>query len=723
MPDVYSDDPDVTAKKSKDGKLVNLWANRIEEARDREKDWRKDAKEAVVIFEADKDKTTPYNILYANTQILSPSVYNNPPRPRVKRRYNDDDPTGKAGAEVVQRVLEYLIDDSDPNYASIDGISKKGVLQALVAGRGQAKVKYDPVFSKDGDKLAYETICAEHVPYDRFYHGYGKEWCDIPWIAFEHYKTKDELKEILRANDQEESIADAVEYDYSSEAMKAEQDSKIVTDVDTVELAQIYEIWDKVNKKVIFIASGYEDKPLFVLDDPLQLSGFYNVPEPIGFFHRISGLTPQILYKIYRNQANELNAITRRISKIIDALKVRGFYDGNLGTIGELLTQEDNTLLPAENIAALEGKALDNFIWFFPIEKLVGVLQQLYVAREQVKGVIFELTGIADIMRGDSTASETLGAQNLKSQWGSMRLKEMQKEVARFIRDLLRLMAELAITKLDQKTIMAMTELDYPTNQEKEELKVQLQQLQLQVAQMQQSGIPPEQVQQQLQPLQAQMEPMQARLAQPSWEDILVLLKDDLMRQYRIDIETNSTIEIEASEDKQEVAEFLNAFAQFLNGISPLVQSGQMPFPVAKAIMAQVIRKYRFGEEVEDQIMKMQEPPAPTDPNKEANDAKMAMDKQKAELDMQAKQQDMQIKQQSAELDMQLKQAKAQQDEQEAVRQQQQSEQEHNLKLLELSQRGDLQNKKFEIDMNNLAMKNAVSVKKAQDQLNQSKGE
>lgn len=709
--------------------LVALWFRRIDESMAREDQWRKDAKDAVGIFEADKD-TVPYNILYANTQILAPSVYNNPPKPRVKRRYNDADPTGKAGATVVQRVLEYLIDDSDPNYATIDGLNKKVVLEGLVPGRGLAKVKYDPVFKEvDGkETLAYETVCGEHVPYDRFNHGYGKIWSEVPWISFTHYKTKDEVKDILKSNGQDESLADDLNYSYSNEAMKSEQAERANTDSDTVELAEIHEIWDKVNRKVIFIASKFDDKPLMELDDPLGLSGFYNIPEPISFFRRITGITPQILYKVYRQQARELNDVTIRIGKIVNAMKVRGFYDGEIEDIAELFNQEDNTLLPAKNVAKFEGKSLDNFIWMAPLGELVGVLQQLYVAREQVKGVIFELTGIADIMRGDTAASETLGAQNLKSQWGSMRLKEMQKEAARFARDLLRLMAELAVTKLSLDTIKAMTELEYPSNLNRQQWQMQVQELEVKKATLATQidpNLPPEQAQQGIQEANQQIDQQIAQLnvqiAIPTWEDILDLLQNDLMRQYRIDIETNSTIEIEASEDKQEVAEFMNAFAQFMNGVAPMVESGQMSFDVAKTMMMAIVRKYRFGEEIEEQLLNMQAPQPKGDPKADAENAKLEMDKQRLDLDMQAKQQDMEMKKASATLDLQIKQAKAQQDEQESLRQAERSQAEHNLRMLELAQSNDLQNKKFMVDMKALDQKELVNQAKTESQINQAK--
>ena len=64
-------------------KTVQLWMSRISEAKEREKNWRKNAKDAVEIYECEESDKIPYNILYANTQILAPSIYNQPPKPVV----------------------------------------------------------------------------------------------------------------------------------------------------------------------------------------------------------------------------------------------------------------------------------------------------------------------------------------------------------------------------------------------------------------------------------------------------------------------------------------------------------------------------------------------------------------------------------------------------------------------------------------------------------------
>ena len=101
----------------------------------------------------------------------------------------------------------------------------------------------------------------------------------------------------------------------------------------------------------------------------------------------------------------------------------------------------------------------------WPVEKLIVVLRELYEAREQAKRVIYEITGISDIIRGSTVASETATAQQIKSQWGTLRLKRLQKEVQRYARDLLRMMLEIASKKFSEATFAQMTGLPFVTSE------------------------------------------------------------------------------------------------------------------------------------------------------------------------------------------------------------------------------------------------------------------
>jgi hypothetical protein len=61
---------------------------------------------------------------------------------------------------------------------------------------------------------------------------------------------------------------------------------------------------------------------------------------------------------------------------------------------------------------------------------VVSAFSTVYTQRTQVLQVIYEVTGISDIIRGGGTkASETATAQQLKAQYGSMRLRRRQDDI------------------------------------------------------------------------------------------------------------------------------------------------------------------------------------------------------------------------------------------------------------------------------------------------------
>ena len=652
-----------TVEAAKADPKVRSWLTELDSARKRLKDYRKDASRVVKLYEGGKAAESPFNILYSNTETLAPALYNNLPRPVVQRRFKDDDPLGKVASDVARRSLEFLIDNELGTYTPFDDLMSQAVLEALVPGQGVTRFKYDASFAEQpepnnptegqedetgegeievekgeihaepAEQVEYETVCGESVPWDRFLHGYAKQWKDVPWVAFEHFMTRDELVKNFG-----EEIGHRIPLNISgketaNESDDGDRDDDKLRDAEGVTLAHVFEIWDKETKMVRFLAPSYPQGFVKSVEDPLELSGFFPMPQPLMLFPKISSLAPVPLYTMYEEQAKELNRVTVRINKIVQALKVRGFYDSTLEGLDKVLSADDNVLIPAENVAAMQqGQTLEKAIWLMPLEKLIVVLQQLYAQRQQVKQVIYEITGISDILRGASVASETATAQNIKNQWGTLRLKKLQKQVSKYVRDCLRIMGEIAMTKFSQQTISQMTGLQFPTGEQKQQAQMLLQQAQAQ----QVPGQPPAQPPQQL----------LAMTQLPTWEDIMGLLANDLQRNYRIDVETNSTVDAEATEDKQNMGEFLNAIAQFMNGAAPLVQQGVLPFDAAKSILLAVTRRYRFGPEVEDDLKKMQAP----QPQGNGADAK-------AKADLEAAQAEQKVKMEMLAMDKQLKEA------------------------------------------------------------------
>ena len=598
---------------------VQFWLDEIGAARKREKDFRKDGKRIREIYDGSKAEETPFNILFSNTETMGPALYSAVPRPVVQRRFKDSDPLGKVAATAGQRILEFLLDTNIDGYETFDDAMKCVVNDALLPGRGVSAVKYDAVIGTvDGAEVkASELVCSDSRSWDRVFFGFARKWSKVPWVAFEEHMDL-EAAEAMFGKEISNRIEFTVGEDNDDEDGK-EGNNADERDMGERKTALVYQIWDKANGKVVrYISPHYKEGYLKIQEDPLELTGFFPIPRPLQFIEKSNDLKPVAPYILYENQAKELNRLTRRINRIAEAIKARGIYDSSLGgDIENVMKADDNTLVPSDKSSSLSAeKGLQNAIWFLPIQELVVTHEKLLMAREQCKQVIYEITGISDIIRGATKASETLGAQKLKSQWGTLRIKPKQGEVQRYARDILRLMLEIAATKFSEDTWAQMTGLPFLTQQKSQ----QLQQI-AQAAQVSGQPPPPEVMQQ---------------MQQPTWEAVLAMLRKDTQRAYRIDIETNSTVEPEAVEDQKNIADLMTALGQFLNGVGPLVEKGIMPFEVAQTMMLSITRRFRFGTEIEDQIKAMK-PPAPEQKDNGA-ELKAADEKMKAQQAIQAAQ-------------------------------------------------------------------------------------
>lgn len=663
--------------------IVSYWKGEIDSARTRQKKFTEQARRIELIYEAEAQKENAFNILYSNTETLLPALFSQAPRPVVTRRFKDENKLARIAGKALERALAYHLDSPDPEYETFDGAMENVVLGALVPGLGLNRAKYDVEFepeqkdgeekeksiNKEGDqddsgdendpvddptpppdaeKVKYETACTEIVPWDKVLFGPGRRWVDLPWVGFIHSMTKYDARRAFG-----KTVADKLSYAYIDSDRKDQDKPEATKANDHRGTVEVVEIWHKTTGKVWFIAPTYNDGPLkAALDDPLHLQGFYPCPEPLILFSRVKSFIPRQLYLFYEAQAKELNRITIRINKLVDALKVRGFYGAGLNGLQDLLSKEENTLVPAQNQGMMQdGQNLNNWIWLVPIEKIAQVVQQLYIQREQVKRVIYEVTGISDIIRGSTVASETATAQNIKNQWGTQRLKKMQKRVQRYVRDYLRLVAEVMCKHYGPETWATMTGVQLPKPEEKEQAQQLMAMAQQQPQQPQQPGQPPAPP-----PVpEAQMAKAQETLSMPTWDDILAFLKNDLLRNYNIDIETNSTIEPDSVEDQEQIAKLLGGVSNMFSSLGPAVEKGALPMAGFKAMLLAVTRRFRFGEEVEDILMQIpdQMPPPAQDQGKEAETkAKIELTQAETAGKIKVMDKEVQVKEKELELKM-----------------------------------------------------------------------
>lgn len=685
---------------------VKHWLDEIGSAKKREKDYRKEGQEIIDIYSGKKSDEIPFNILFSNVETLLPSLFSQVPRPIVKRRFDDADPIGAAASKAGQRMLKYLLDTNVEGYETFEESIANATLDALLPGRGITSIKYDAdiqeVQSSEEDTETtpvkkWESVCTDSRSWDKVYFGYAKKWSKVPWIAYEDYLDEEECERMFG-----EEVAAKIKFT-EGEDDEDENNKRHRSDDNkgSRKTALIYQIWDKVgDKKIRYISPAYNEGYLKVDDDHLEITGFFNCPRPIQFIKKSNDLMPAAMYTLYENQAKELNTLTIRIQHITKAIKARGAYDGALGEeLGKIMDGDDNELIPTDKGATLVDGGLAKAIWFMPIEQMIVVLQQLITAREACKRTIYEITGISDILRGQSQASETLGAQKIKEAWGGLRLKRLQMEVQRYARDVLRIMLEVAASKMSEETWAKATGLPYPTTEQKKQAQDILQAMQKQAQQMPppQPGQPP--APPQLPHPQPDQQVVQAANS-PSWSDILDVLKDDLLRSYKIDIETNSTIDVEATEDQKNVADFMNAMGQMMAGLAPMVENGSLPFDASKAILLEVVRKYRFGTEVEEQFQAMSAPPPAANPEAD----KLKQDMQLAQQDNQTKMQEIQAKGQQEQARMQMESQRAMQqlqaDNQIAMAQLQ-AKKESEMAIAEIKRQSELQAMQLKNDTEN----------------------
>jgi len=572
-----------------------------------------------------------FQIVFANTETVMSALYAKQAKPDVRQRWTDaNDKTARTIADMTEKALSFLQDTTEH-----DKVNRRAVKDMCLAGRGIVRVCYEAETDEmDGQEIIVrQMIRDEHVYYRNFLHSQAESWSDVWWCGFRHYMTRADLR------DQGFDKADDIPLDWTPDLEGHKRDSDVPEDL---KRAEVWEIWHKPKRERLWVVKGYP----YILradEDPYQLENFWPLAEPIQGVWTNCTFVPRSPIVEYEDQIDDLDEITDRISRLTKALKRRGAYDAAIKELKRLARANDNEFIPIENFAAFAQAG--GFQGAFQTEDLkpaIDVLTGLYAQRQQLIETIYEVTGISDIMRGQSQASETATAQSIKAQYGSARIKERQQDVQRWIRDTMRIKAELIAEHVEPNILMEMTGEQLPSAAE----------LQAQYAQMQ---------------MQAMMTGQQP--PPPPGEDVLTIdqvieiMRSDRLRSYHIDIETDSTIFEDAAQEKQDRVELLQSMATFMNNAMPLVQMGGPPMQKLTLAMLEFgVRGFKGSRAMEDALDEMkqemeemaQQPPEPPppDPQEEVEKLKLQGLQMKTEADQAKSQMDMQAKQQQLQADM-----------------------------------------------------------------------
>lgn len=585
-----------------------------------------------------------FNIFWSNVQTLKPAVYAKPPKPIVQRRYLDQDPVGRAASTILQRAIATSVEMSDWHQ-----VTSQAVDDYLVPGRGICWARYEPHFrdidaaqvqageaaeagaaapmetglqpqENDGEpaddgvqitntvenyrEITYEEVCWDYVHWEDFIHNAARTWQEVRWVGRRVLVDRDEGIERFGEMFRE------VPMTWAPDGVDRES-----RQFQFFQRARVYEIWDKPSRKVYFICPDYGDAPLDVRDDPLKLTDFFPCPRPLSATTATNSILPRADYVMYQDQADLLDELEGRISRLSQAIKAVGVYDASADGVQRVFNEGvDNQLIPVANWAAFaQGGGFKGAVDFLPLDTMAQALSNLSEVKEATKRDLYEITGISDIVRGQGMASATATAERIKGQFAQLRLRDRVQDVARFCRDMVRMTGELICKHFEPQTLMLLS--DYQNS----------------------TGASPE-------------------LAQAA----IALLKNDQVRGFRIDIEVDSTIIADQQEEQEARVAFLQMAGNFLREAVPLAMQVPQLGELAGQMLLFGIRGFPVGREMESvfetalqQLSQAQQNPQPQPPSPEQVEAqakaqaeaqRIALDEAKLQADNEYRAAELQLK-------------------------------------------------------------------------------
>jgi len=590
-----------------------------------------------------------FQIFWANLEVLKPTIYSRPPVPVVVPAFKDRRPLPRRSSEVLERSLvsSFRVEDVHETMKLVrDDLATNA--------RGVAWVRYEAHPSDDGQTLN-ERVCYEHVDRKDFLHTIARNWKEVDWVARRVWLTR---KEGL--NRFEEASGKLW---LSAEFKAREQDGQECDEGE--KKAPVWELWHKGKNCVVWVSPGL-DEVLDISEPFLTLEGFFPCPRPAYSTVQRGTLkpVPDMLY--YKDQIEEVNELTARISALSESLRLRGFYPGGLGEAADAIEQAirstDNNaiLIPISSFAAFGNSSPKDSIVWLPVREVAEVITGLITLRKQVIEDIYQITGLSDIMRGSTEASETATAQQLKSQYGSVRIREKQEELVRIARDLAQIAGEIMAENFSPETLLAMSQVDDLPSEET--IQQQLGAIQAQVRQIAANPVAREQAQQnpeQAQQIKKQVEAKVQELESTvTVEKVMGLLREQRLRPFILDIETDSTIQPDEDAEKKARTEFVTALAGLLGQIAPFVDQHPDAAPFAGEVIKFATAPYRAGRELESTIdafiEKMTErasqpkPPSPEEIKAQADAKKSEAEAQAKQVETQARVAEIKLKAQAA---------------------------------------------------------------------------
>lgn len=559
------------------------------------------------------------NLLHANVTTKLAMMYGRVPKIDVGREHSDpDDDVARVGGTIIERILTA---DASESGTGLGPTLRMALQDRLLPGLGTARVRYcyetEKVTStvidfetgqeieEETEQLASEDCPVEYVHWQDFRWGWSRTWSEVPWVAFRSWMDREEVKERFGS-----TIANQIEMatqlpgGSKTSAEEANSDQK-----NNVQQAEVWEIWCKKDRKVYWWAPG-APAILDVKDDPLELSGFWPCPKPMMANATTNLLQPRADFIIAQDLYNEIDTLQTRISTITRAIKVVGVYDKSSEGVQRMMNEGvENQLIPVDNWAMFAEKGgLRGQIDWFPVQDVVQVLQTLTTIRDQTIDLLYQVTGMSDILRGQSNQYSGVGQEQLKAKFGSIRVQALQDQFAEFASDLSAIKAEVVCKHFDPNTIATQSNAEH----------------------------------------------------MPEFDRPLVPQAMEFVKspdfKWRVDIKPESIAMVDYAQLKSERTEFVKNMATFIQSMAPMVQSVPQSMPVLLEMLKWSMAGFKGSDYMEgmlDQAIDMAKKAPPQQDDQRQQEQQQEMQREQMQHQM-----EMQKIQAKAQADVQVQQAK-----------------------------------------------------------------
>jgi len=558
----------------------NYWSDELKGSQEMLKRWHRQADRIHQRFldqrtreassSSDEHAAFKLNLFFSNTSTLLALLYGNLPTVDVSRRYADArDDVGRVAGEIIERLLNNDVQD---NSETMDAILKAVLQDRLVPGLGVARIRYDAevetvtraavIDQTTGEVLAAETteevISDESAPVD-YYHwrdvlwSWSRTFGDLRWLAYRNWLTKDQATERYG-----KKVAD--ELNYKQQKMTVETSNNDAPDIpehnDNWLKAEVWEIWDKDEREIVEIHLGYQ-RVLKTTPDPLKLRNFF--PSPALFIANptTSLYLPTPDWHMAQDLYNEIDKLQTRIAVITEAVKVVGVYDVSTPEIAQMLKEGiDNKLIPVPKYALFAEKGgIQGAIDWFPIEDVVNALVNLRQLRDETIALLYQITGMADVMRGElANQYEGVGQTDTKVQFGSIRVQSIQEQFAAFVSGLMRLKAEVVAKHFAPETIVKKSNIEH-------------------------SFETPELI-----------------------EAAVALIKDPAALRLQVKVKAESLATTDYARMQAERGEFLTGLSGFMQAAAPLLEQSPSAAPYLMQLLQWGLAGFRGADEIEGVI-------------------------------------------------------------------------------------------------------------------------